>query len=122
MTEDNHYDIGFYVDIESPFAAKNDLRAYEYLTYGRRCLHDSIQHGEIPFASHLLYTQDDVLVDAIPAERKRGLELNELWLLKCDTMAVYIDYGISPGMDKAIQIADTNMLEINYRKIGRVYD
>ena len=77
---------------------------------------------EIPFASHLLYTQDGVLDDRIPEERKLGLIMNEFWLLKCDAVAVYVDYDISPGMDRAIKIATTNKLPIFYRKIGRNND
>lgn len=42
-----------FVIIESPFAGEVE----ENIKYARQCLRDSILRGEVPFVSHLLYTQ-----------------------------------------------------------------
>lgn len=68
------------------------------LTYARLCLRDSIQRGESPIASHLLYTQPHVLDDSKPEERKLGLMCGLLWIPACDYGIFYTDRGWSSGM------------------------
>jgi len=54
------------VVLESPFAG--DIQ--KNLQYARKCMADCLKHCEASFASHLLYTQDGILDDDIPHERK----------------------------------------------------
>ena len=49
------------VILESPFAG--DVK--RNTAYARAALRDSLLRGEAPIASHLLYTQDGVLDDAL---------------------------------------------------------
>jgi hypothetical protein len=58
------------VIIESPYAGDVDAN----LIYARECLRDSLKRGEAPLASHALYTQEGVLNDDDPDERKLGIE------------------------------------------------
>lgn len=99
--------------IESPYAGEW-LRNVEY---AKRALKDSLNRGESPFASHLLYPT--VLNDDILTERERGLLAAMDWLDACDGVAVYQDYGISPGMKRAIRRAKLKEKLLVYRKIGK---
>lgn len=81
------------VIVESPFAG-----GFANVKYARECVRDCINRGESPFASHLLYTQKGLLNDAIPEERKKGIDAAIGWLQVADYVAVYMDLGITPGM------------------------
>jgi len=81
------------VIVESPFAG-----GFSNVRYSRECLRDCLDRGESPFASHLLYTQKGVLNDAVPDERKRGIEAANGWLEVADYVAVYMDLGVTNGM------------------------
>lgn len=82
--------------------------------YARRALLDSLERGEAPYASHLLYTQ--VLSDADPEQRQHGLEAGWAWQSVVDAVVVYTDWGISVGMQAAI---DSAKCPVEYRSIGR---
>ena len=81
------------VIIESPFAG-----AFANVRYSRECLRDCLDRGESPFASHLLFTQKGVLNDAVPDERRRGIEAANEWLEVVDYVVVYMDLGVTRGM------------------------
>lgn len=99
--------------LESPYAG--DIEAN--LTYARKCMHDCFKRGEAPYASHLLYTQEQVLDDNIPEERMLGIEAGLLWGSKADKTVVYTDLGISSGMKYGIQNAIKAGRKIEYRSI-----
>jgi hypothetical protein len=78
------------------------------LTYARLALLNSLSRGEAPLASHLLYTQvwserDDLRDAGI----KAGVEMHH----RCDTVALYVDLGLSNGMKLADQHAE--LLQVN---------
>jgi len=89
------------VIVESPYAG--DVEAN--VEYARACLWDCLQRGEAPFASHLLYTQVGVLDDQNPVERKRGMEAGWAWREAADAVVIYMDRGVSSGMQQAIDDA-----------------
>lgn len=107
--------------IESPY--RGDLIVN--IQYARRALRDSIQRGEVPFASHLLYTQ--ALCDDVPAERALGMSLGSDLLrviaagIKAGTgtarCAVYDDLGVSDGMKLGIEAAAKLGLPVEFRKV-----
>ena len=82
------------VILESPYAGDVDFN----LTYARACLRDSLQRGEAPIASHLLYTQPGVLDDSIPRERQQGIDAGLAWHNVSDYTVAYLDLGVSAGM------------------------
>lgn len=82
--------------------------------YARRALLDSLERGEAPYASHLLYTQ--VLEDSTPEQRQHGLEAGWAWQSSADAIVVYTDFGVSDGMQAAIDMAQ---IPVEYRSIGR---
>jgi hypothetical protein len=73
--------------------------------------------GEAPIASHLLYTQEGILKDEVPAERKLGITAGHAWIPMAYAVVVYEDYGVSPGMERAIQVAFLHGISLEYRKI-----
>ncbi len=108
------------VVLESPYAA--DTRKWHkiYTKYARKCMRDSLDRGEYPFASHLLYTQDGILDDKIPEERTRGIEAGYAWMEHARTVVFYMDYGLSPGMVSALAKAVSLGKKIEYRKLERL--
>ena len=97
------------VVMESPYAGDIPTN----LTYARRCLRDCIARGELPFASHLLYTQ--CLNDAELKDRELGISLNLKMIALCDYLAVYVDLGQSVGMLQAVHHAASLGKTIHYR-------
>ncbi len=87
------------VVIESPYAG--DVRVNR--VYARSCMRDSLQKGEAPIASHLLYTQEGVLDDNDPKERQRGIDAGFLWGATATLIAFYCDNGWSKGMEAALR-------------------
>ena len=108
--------------IESPFGRNVDgskCTADEYdrnEVYVRRALKDSLQRGEAPFASHALYTL--VLHDTDLEERKMGMEAGFAWGAVTDIVAVYTDYGITPGMNEGLLRWWAQELAVEHRTIG----
>jgi len=101
------------VVIESPYAGEVERN----VKYARRCLLDSLERGEAPFAGHLLYTQ--VLDDTDPEQRAKGIAAHCSWIKWCPQVIVYVDYGISAGMQQAIDLADRWGTPITRRFIGK---
>ena len=99
--------------LESPYAGNVDLN----IGYARRCMRDCFERGEAPYASHLLYTQVGILDDRDPEERKMGIEAGLLWGVFASKTVVYVDLGISPGMEQGIQRAIEAGRPIEYRNI-----
>jgi hypothetical protein len=96
--------------IESPFAprlnAKDKAADRENnLVYARLAMRDCFNRGEMPFASHLLYTQPFVLNDEKADERKLGIDAGLAWGMFALKTVVYLDLGISKGMQQGIDAA-----------------
>ncbi len=101
------------VIIESPYAGDVESNTL----YARRCLKDSLDRGEAPIASHLLYTQPGVLNDSVPSQRTKGINAGHAWLSKAQLICVYTDRGISSGMKKGIAVAAKLGIMVVYRSI-----
>lgn len=102
------------VYLESPYAGN----VKKNVKYAQLCLRDSLIKGEAPFASHLLYTQKNVLNDDNPMERKQGINSGFAWAAKAKKTVVYTDYGISRGMQEGIKNAELEGREVEYRKLN----
>lgn len=99
--------------IESPYAG--DVK--RNIEYAKLCVKDCLLRNEAPFASHLIYTMDNILDDNDPKERALGINAGFEWGLVADKVVVYTDYGISNGMQMGIDNAIKNNIIIEYRKI-----
>jgi hypothetical protein len=101
------------VIIESPYSGDVDAN----VAYARRCVRDSLLRGESPIASHLLYTQPGILRDEVPEERRLGIDAGLAWGAVADVTAVYVDRGISPGMDEGIKNAREAGRYVEFRNL-----
>lgn len=104
------------VVIESPLSPSNGFSFEDNQEFARRCMKDSLDRGEAPYASHLLYTQ--MLDDFDPAERKLGMEAGFVWGEAAQTVAVYTDRGMSSGMIEGIKRAQARGARIEFRTLG----
>lgn len=95
----------------SPFAGDTRLN----LSYLRQCIRDCISRDEAPFAAHAIYP--GALDDSDEHERSLGLQAGLTWLEKSDYVAVYVDLGISPGMNGEITEAQRLGLQVEIRTI-----
>uniref|UniRef100_A0AAU8HZ04 DUF7768 domain-containing protein n=1 Tax=Rhizobium phage IG49 TaxID=3129228 RepID=A0AAU8HZ04_9CAUD len=95
------------VQIESPFSPSNGKTVEENIEYARKAVKAVLLSGFTPFASHLLYTQDGVLDDNIPSERKLGIDAGfEFYRQRrVDECWIYTENGISSGMIAGIECA-----------------
>ncbi|MBU1202623.1 hypothetical protein KKH39_01060 [Patescibacteria group bacterium] len=89
------------VIIESPFAGTPE-EVQANIRYARACVLDCLKRGEAPYASHLLYTQEGILDDTVPEQRRLGIEAGLAWGHQAQATVVYIDRGISDGMIQGI--------------------
>lgn len=105
-----------FVVVESPFAPTGNTpeeRAVSLarnIGYVRAAMNHCFSRGEVPYASHALYTLPGVLDDTKPEQRKQGIEAgfsvaNALFFMAkmlpfffTFTRAFYIDRGRSKGM------------------------
>ena len=103
------------VIVESPYAGDVERN----LRYVRACMRDCIvNHGESPYASHALYTQEGVLLDDIYEERMLGINAGFTWRAAAHMTVVYTDLGISTGMKYGIEHAKKIGHPIVYRSLG----
>jgi hypothetical protein len=97
--------------LESPYAGDVERN----MKYARMALLDSLNRGEAPIASHLLYTQ--VLNDNNPDERKQGIEAGLEWKEVAEGAVFYIDLGMSRGMVSAAKQYIEHQIPVEFREI-----
>lgn len=126
--------------IESPYGKNVDgtpadaATIKRNLTYVRAAMADCFARGEVPLASHALYTQPGVLDDSKPEERKKGMEAGFALrtclgaLAGADVegggslpvivqTACYEDYGITPGMAAGLNRSVDDNVPVVFRRI-----
>ena len=101
------------VIVESPYAGDVEKN----VEYARRCVRDSLLRGEAPIASHLLYTQPGILDDDIPAERQHGIDAGLAWRAVAQASVVYVDLGVSRGMEYGIAAAKDAGVPVEFRRL-----
>jgi hypothetical protein len=102
------------VILESPYAGDVERN----VEYARSALRDSLQRGEAPIASHLLYTQPGVLKDEIEDERALGIDAGLAWGAVAEATVVYVDLGISSGMAYGMERADVDGRPVEFRTLA----
>jgi len=109
-----------FVDIETPYGAFAREELVRNIRYARACVRDSLLRGEVPFASHLFFTQPGILDDNVPEERDAGIRAGKelIEALPKIVTVVYQDLGISKGMQYGIDRAKENGRRIKYRILG----
>ena len=101
------------VILESPYAGKVGRN----VAYARRCVRHSLEMGEAPIASHLLYTQPGILDDNNELQRRWGIEAGLAWRKVAEKTVVYTDFGITRGMQYGIDTALAAGIEVEYRRL-----
>jgi len=101
------------VILESPYAGDIERN----LAYARAALRDCVLRGEVPLASHLLYTQPGVLRDEVPEERALGISLGLELRRVAEATVVYTDRGISEGMRLGIADAEAHGRPVEFRRL-----
>lgn len=86
------------VFLASPFAGEIERNQI----YLERALADSFARGEAPLAPHHSYPY--VLADSDPAERALGMSAGAAWMSVATTLVVYVDYGVSRGMQAELDL------------------
>lgn len=107
------------VGLESPYAAPTKEGIEENLAYAKACVRDSLKKNEAPYASHLFFTQEGILDDTIPEERELGIMAGKEWERAAQYTVVYVDRGISSGMQMGIDICKTVGRPVRYRSLGK---
>src|SRR5215469_5295338 len=102
------------VYLESPFAGEIAVN----LAYARACMADCLARGEAPLASHLLYTQEGILRDDVPGERRLGIEAGFAWAMHAARTVVYVDRGLSSGVLGGIEAAQQAGRTIEFREFA----
>lgn len=105
------------VIVESPYAGAAE-QIEENVRYARAACADCLARGEAPWASHLLYTQPGILRDEVPAERELGIEAGLAWGAAAEATAVYLDRGVSAGMERGIRRAVREGRVVELRWLG----
>lgn len=110
------------VILESPFAGngwwlKRLYEQWRNVRYARACVRDSLGRGEAPIASHLLYTQPGILDDTDAVERAWGIDAGLAWRAVAEASVVYIDRGVSKGMEYGIAAAKSAGRVVELRSI-----
>ena len=106
------------VILETPYKGNNYENTEENLRFARACGHDCFLNGEAFFASHLLYTQEGVLDDKVPEERTLGIEGGFCWKDVADSTVVYINRGISKGMQMGVKRSIKIGHQVEYRSLA----
>ena len=110
------------VIIESPLGTDENGDRVDVATmqgninYALDCMSDSLNRGEAPFASHLLYTQ--VLDDSDPEERRLGMNAGFAIGMLFKKAVAYTDRGISSGMTEGIKHHIRNGRVVEYRELS----
>jgi len=107
------------VVIESPYAGKTKEEIEGNIAFARACMRDCFMRGEYPFASHLLYTQSEVLDDNNRDEKRLGIEAGLEWIKIADATIVYTDLGITRRMNHGIKRAERDKRPIEYRSLNK---
>lgn len=101
------------VILESPYAGDIETN----VAYARAAVRDCVLRGDAPIASHLLFTQPGILRDDVPEERALGIEAGLAWGAEAEATVVYVDRGISRGMQYGIERAQREGRPVEYRRL-----
>ena len=101
------------VIVESPYAGEVEKN----VAYAKECCLDCVKRGEVPFASHLFFTQ--FLDDNNSDHRTIGVHMGYDFWEKAEEIVFYTDLGLSPGMERALAKAFMDGKPIKKRSLGK---
>ena len=105
--------------VETPYKFEDQVMAVKHERYAKMCLEDSVKmRKECAIIPHMLYSQ--VLNFRDQQEHDLALIAHLSLVPVCSYLAVYTDYGISPAMQAALNMAASHSKKIEYRILGKV--
>ena len=121
------------VSVESPYHNDDPVLLKRNINYAIMAVKDACaNHGEAPYASHLIHTQlvhngehgyvHDGIVDEYDLGRARVIERTNAIRRRCDKMVFYVDFGWSRGMRDALDFAEANDIPTEERRIRETFD
>lgn len=102
--------------VMTPFLAEFPHLAQRMQRYANLATRDSIKRHEAPIATSLFYYS--TLNIHVSIEKDIGLQSMLSWTPNCDTLAVYVDYGVTQAMDLCVKVGKMKGVHIEYRTIG----
>lgn len=102
------------VAVESPLKANEAYSREQFKRYRELCLKDAIDRGEEVYCSHWLA---DILDDDDPRERMQGLMIGLKWAAKADYAVLYTDFGVSEGMQIALEMYSQIGMRVERRSL-----
>ena len=102
------------VTVESPLKANQGYSREQFKRYREFCLKDAIERGEEVYCSHWLA---DILDDDDPRERMQGLMIGLKWAAKSDYAVLYVDFGVSEGMQIALEMYNQIGMRVERRSL-----
>jgi hypothetical protein len=119
LNDASHANLLTPVVIESPCKPSDTGFSWDdHQDYLKLALRDSISRGEAPIASHGLFAFSNVFDDAAPDQRTACMEAGWCWIKHASAVIVYVDCGITEGMERAITVAGLNGVQVYYRSLG----
>lgn len=103
------------VYVASPFKGATVEETRQNIVYADLCMLDSLERGEAPFLSHLLYTR---VWAETPELRERGLLAGDAWRDGSELVAFYLDLGWTPGIERASSWALARGRLVEHRYLG----
>jgi len=106
--------------VATPFRGSTEEEFIENIHYARLCMLDSLNRGEAPFMSHLLYPLRTfgVLDEDRPDQRQRGFDAEKQWLRKAEMLVLYRDKGLSDGMSQTMELATQIQIQVKFRRLS----
>lgn len=104
--------------VETPYKFEDQTLIMKHERYAKMCLEDSVKmRKECAIVPHMLYSQ--VLNFRDQQEHDMALSAHLSLVPVMAYMAVYTDYGVSPAMQAAINMASQYAKKIEYRLLGK---
>jgi len=118
------------VSVESPYSNQDPAILKRNINYAIMAVKDSsTNYGNAAYASHLLNTQcvdkgehsyvSDDVHDKFGCGRDKVITITNALRAKADKIVFYIDFGYSRGMLIAKEIAETNGIPMEERKLPK---
>lgn len=102
----------------SPFAPEDPMNAGLMGRYSKRCALDSANRNEAILMANRSFLSMSSYSSSI--ERDDAFTSLLSWIVRCDLVAIYVDFGVTPAMQVAINVAESKNKKIEYRSIGEV--
>ena len=103
----------------TPFVPEDPANAGKMQRYSKRAAVDGGNRGEAIMMANRAFMSTLTSASSTIAQDDTFVGLLS-WIPRADLVAVYVDFGITPAMQVAINVAEAKNRKIEYRSIGAV--